>query len=455
MEPQMQLDAQAAVAERQQSTGLQTDQWPRSGGEPRWGLAKKVGFRFVFAYLILFILTAQEIASIPGIDFVVEKYHGLWHRIVPWIGKHVLRLSYDMPMGPSGSGDKTYDWVLALCYLVLAVVVSVVWSVLDRKRTSYSRLHHWLRLAVRFSLGVAMIMYGTAKAIPLQMPAPSLGRLLEPYGDSSPMGILWTFIGASAPFEIFTGCAELLGGILLLLPRTTLLGALICIADSTMVFVLNMSYDVPVKLYSFHLLLMGVFLIVPDLGRLGKMFILNRPVAPAQSPRFFNGKWLNRVPQAALTALGLFLLGLNFYGAFGAVKQYGWGAPRSPLYGIWDVAELNIDGRDRPPLVTDQSRWRRIIFQSPERLTIQPMAGTNLYYVIDLNTEAGTMDLTKSSDPDWKAGLTYSRVDPEHMTVDGTIDGQRTHAALVRFDDSKFLLRNRGFHWVQELPFNR
>src|SRR5215469_17985336 len=132
MEPRMQVETQA-------QSGLPS-QLPQRIGEAtasfQWSLAKKVAFRFVFAYLILFILTAQEIASIPGINFVVEKYHGLWHRVVPWIGKHVLRLSYDMPMGPSGSGDKTYDWVLALCYLVLAVVVSVVWSVLDRKRSS-------------------------------------------------------------------------------------------------------------------------------------------------------------------------------------------------------------------------------------------------------------------------------------------------------------------------------
>src|SRR5262249_25879994 len=154
-----------------------TVQVPGAGVEPRWGLAKKVCFRFVFAYMVLFILTAQEIQSIPGVSIVIEKYHGIWHVIVPWLGKHLLRLSYDMPMGPSGSGDKTYDWVLALCYVSLAVAATVVWSLLDRKAKRYPRLHQWLRLAVRFSLGVAMIMYGTAKAIPLQMPAPSLARL--------------------------------------------------------------------------------------------------------------------------------------------------------------------------------------------------------------------------------------------------------------------------------------
>jgi len=61
---------------------------------------------------------------------------------------------------------------------------------------------------------------------------------------------------------------ELIGGILLLTPRTSLLGALVCLAAVAEVFVLNMTYDVPVKLLSFHLMLMSIFLLLPELKRL-------------------------------------------------------------------------------------------------------------------------------------------------------------------------------------------
>jgi uncharacterized membrane protein YphA (DoxX/SURF4 family) len=454
MEPKMQVETQLRSSAQPRPAEQQGAQ-PQTGAGPCWSLLKKIGFRFVFAYLVLFILTAQEIESIPGVASVVEKYHGVWHMLVPWVGKHVLRLGYDMSIAPSGSGDRTYDWVLALCYLVLAAAVAAIWSVLDRKRSGYPRLHQWLRLAVRFSLGVAMIMYGTTKAIPLQMPAPSLARLVEPYGDSSPMGMLWTFIGASRSYEMFTGWAELLGGILVLLPRTTLLGALICFADSTMVFTLNMSYDVPVKLYSLQLLLMGVFLIAPDVGRLSNMFILNRRVEPAEPARFFLGKWPNRIPPAALTALGLCLLVLNFYGAWQAREQYGWLAPKSQLYGIWNVEELSVDGTQRPPLTTDEACWRRLIFQSPAGMVIQPMAGANIYYRVTLNMDENTLLLNKSSEPEWKAQMTFQRPDIDQLIIEGDIDGHQTHARLGRLDESRFLLNNRGFHWVQEAPFNR
>ena len=75
------------------------------------------------------------------------------------------------------------------------------------------------------------------------------------------MGVLWSSIGSSPAYESFAGCAELLGGILLIVPRTTTLGALVCLADMTQVFMLNMTYDVPVKLLSFHLILLSLFLL--------------------------------------------------------------------------------------------------------------------------------------------------------------------------------------------------
>jgi hypothetical protein len=46
---------------------------------------------------------------------------------------------------------------------------------------------------------------------------------------------------------------------------------------------LNFCYDVPVKLYSSHLLPMAVFLGTPDLRRLLNLMVWNRPTAPTCS----------------------------------------------------------------------------------------------------------------------------------------------------------------------------
>jgi hypothetical protein len=61
-------------------------------------------------------------------------------------------------------------------------------------------------------------------------------------------------------------------GFLLIFPRTTMLGALVGLADMIQVFMLNMTYDVCVKTTSFHLLLLSLFLLAPDLPRLFTFF---------------------------------------------------------------------------------------------------------------------------------------------------------------------------------------
>lgn len=122
------------------------------------------------------------------------------------------------------------------------------------------------------------------------------------------MGVLWSFAGASRPYEIFVGCAELLGGILLVVPRKTMLGALVCLAGLIQVFMLNMTYDVPVKLFSFHLLLMSLFLLAPDLPRLCRFFFLNRVTENSAQGPLFRSRRANRVALALQVLFGLWLL---------------------------------------------------------------------------------------------------------------------------------------------------
>jgi len=424
------------------------------GAGPRWNLAKRVAFRLAFAYFVLYIIPFP-VDSLPFASALVEKYNSLWQAIVPWVGKHVLRLSYDITVFTNGSGDTTFNYVQVLCFLTLAVVAAAAWSALDRRRPGYERLHQWLRLYVRFSLASAMIGYGAFKVIPLQMPAPYLTRLIQPYGDSSPMGLLWTFIGASKGFEIFTGCAEMLGGVLLIFPRTTLLGALVCLADTTLIFILNMCYDVPVKLYSFHLLVLSIFLLAPDLRRLADLFLFNRGVEAARHLQLFRRKWLNRSALALQVLFGAYLIGWSFYQGYEQWKVYGGGAPKSPLYGIWSVDEFAVDEQVRPPLLTDATRWQRVIFQSPGSLTVQPMSGPNQRFSLDLKMEDRTLSLGKQGDPEWKAGFSFEELEPGLIKLQGEFDGRKTQAKLVRIDESKFLLRSRGFNWIQEAPFNR
>jgi uncharacterized membrane protein YphA (DoxX/SURF4 family) len=164
--------------------------------------------------------------------------------ITEWWSR-VLRV--DAPLVLTGnSGDTAFHWVQMFWLLLLAAVIAAIWTELDRRR-EYAALHRWFRLSVRFALAAQLFYYGMAKVVPTQFPAPSLVTLVEQVGNLSLADMLWTFIGASTPYQVFTGVAEVAAGILLFIPQTATLGALMALADMTQVFVLNMTYDFGLK----------------------------------------------------------------------------------------------------------------------------------------------------------------------------------------------------------------
>ena len=418
-----------------------------------WSPAGRCAFRFLFAYLVLYNLPFP-VNAVPYGPLVTRWYTELWNAVVPWVGRTVFHAT--VSVRPNGSGDTTYNYVQVFCFLVLAAAVAAVWSLLDRRRTNYAALHRGLRVYVRYSLAVAMISYGAVKVIKNQFPAPSPDRLLEPFGEASPMGLLWAFMGASESYTVFGGLCELVGGLLLTTRRTTLLGALVCAAVLGNIVMLNFSYDVPVKLYSCHLLLMALFLIAPDARRLADLLLFNRGTTPAELRPPLRHKWLGHGAVALRTLVVVGFTGLALFGAYQGRRAYGDLAPRPPLYGIWEVETFTLDGRELPPLVTDGTRWRRLAFgRMSTAVSVQGMSGARRYYAMKLDPGAHTLALTKYEDPAWKTSVSYEEAEPGHLALEGTLGGKPFRAKLRRVDESQFLLVNRGFHWINEYPFNR
>jgi hypothetical protein len=218
---------------------------------------------------------------------------------------------------------------------------------------------------------------------------------------------------------------------------------------------LNMTYDVPVKLLSFHLILLSLFLLAPEFQRLADFFFSNRTVRPSTQPQLFTKPRANSIAFAAQIVLGVWLLGTAVYGGWTDWHTYGGGRPKSPLFGIWDVDELSIDGQLRSPLLIDYDRWRRAVFDHPDDMAFQRMDDSFAHYGASINAGDKTMVLTKRSDKGWKANFTFQRTAEDRLILDGSMDSHKIHMRLQLADRSKFMLVSRRFHWIQEYPFNR
>ncbi|HMB91205.1 MAG TPA: hypothetical protein VKP65_10185, partial [Rhodothermales bacterium] len=344
----------------------------------RWSRAQKILFRFGFVYVVLYAL--EHPFGAPFGDLIESASSFIWDRLVPWVGAHVLALSEPITIFPAGSGDTTYNYVQIFTLLVLAAVGCLIWTLLDRKRPNYDKLLSWFTLGVRYYLAFVLLAYGFVKVIKVQFGTPSLERLVTPFGETSPMGLLWSFMGHSTPYTMFTGLGEVTAGLLLFFRRTTTLGALVAFGVMLHVMMLNFSYDVPVKLFSTHLVLLATFLILRDINRIANFFVLNRATEPVALRPLFSKRWMNRAALAFKVIVIGYVVVTGLYGARQSQKQWGHLRSQPALYGLYEVETFVQNGDTLAAVLTDTTRWRRLIVEWPGRANIHAMDNTRLPY---------------------------------------------------------------------------
>ena len=413
-----------------------------------WSKLKLIGFRFIFTYLVFYNFP-EPLGSLKFLSFITKPYDEFWKVICVWVGKVIF--SQEITYQFNGSGDTTYDYILLFCYFCLSLIITIIWTLFERKRFNYSRLFQYLSVYVKYVVALTMITYGSRKIIQSQFPAPWLERLLEPYGDSSPMAILWTFMGSSYPFNVFTGMGEMIGGLLLIFKRIRVLGGLILVAVLANIVMLNFSYDVPVKLYSTHLLLMTFFILLPDLRRLFNFFFFNKAVQPEIYQPLFTKPKMNRWLSIFAKTFVVFFIIYSFYLSHEASKMY---TTKTEFYGIWNVEEIEMNGTRQEPLLTNGTRWRKVIFEYPDWIPVYLVNEKYVRFLLEVNREEQTFVFTVPKEPNLKTRITYSQPNPDEMILEGTWD-EKTFKAKLKRMEKKFLLQERGFHWINEVPYHR
>ncbi|MCM6774805.1 DoxX family protein [Nocardia sp. CDC159] len=434
----------------------------------RWHPFTRIVFRLCVVYFGLYCLLQTYI------PFTLLGLVGRWLRspggpwivtltdpVTGWVGRTFFGVDAVLHED-SGAGDQAAMWVLTFCLLVVAVVAAAVWTALDR-RASHPRLLAWFTLFLRLCLGGQLLSFGFAKLIPTQMPGPTLAQLLQPYGDLSPASVLWLQVGSSHPYEMALGAVEVVAGLLLFVSRTAVLGAAVTLASMAQVLLVNLTFDIPVKLLSAHLLLISLVLLAPYLRRLTNVFVLQRACEPLTQPALFTDNRKNRVALWVPVALGIWVaLGSGYDRWVVWQNQYGPERPKSELYGIWDVREFALDGQPVPPLTTAENRWQRLVFDDPEGATYQRMNGDLVPARADFFPN-GQLQLTAMAEaPDGKVGsqppfatLAAERPTPDRLVLRGKLHDRPVAITLERVDPNSFTLRSRGFHWVQDYPYFR
>ncbi|MCB0609609.1 MAG: hypothetical protein H6562_04975 [Lewinellaceae bacterium] len=413
----------------------------------QWTPIQKIAFRFFAIYLFLFAMSNQFVLSFA--------FDALWRQIVPWFAAHVLHLEQPITVFTNGSGDTTYNYVSLLVFALLALVATAVWTALDRRRQDYGKAFQWLVILIRYYVIYQMVIYGLAKLFYLQFQPPHFGKLIEPYGESSPMGLLWTFMGYSKGYTMFTGFGELAGGLLLLFRNTRTLGALVVFGVMANVMALNFFYDVPVKILSSHLVLMALFLIALDLRRVWQVFVANKAVEAVEIRPLFGNPALEKAKTIIKWMIIVAGLGLGTYSMVSMSAQYGPVANRPALHGLYEVTAFQRNGEELPPLLTDTYRWRWLVIDWKDRAMVKYMNDTERYFDFIPDTTLLTIAVKANGRDGTTDTLRYFPRDTSGFRIEGILEGDTLNIAMKPKKKEDFLLINRGFRWVSEYPFNK
>jgi hypothetical protein len=395
-----------------------------------WPLAARIGFRFAFCYFMLYLFCNGNVTVFTPIDripWVGDVISGWFftpfHPLTQWLGHRLFHLSgVAATWHGGGSGDTAQNWILVGLFVAIALVATLVWSVLDRKREGYPVLYAWLRFIIRLMVGVSMLWYGFDKVFPIQMQPPTLGVLNEPFGQMSPDSLLWSMLGAMPVYEMICGWAEVVAGVLLLVRKTSLAGALLTTFIMTNVLLYNLFYDVPVKLFAAHLVLFALFVILADVVPLYRFFVLNKSAEP-------KGVWVPPASRVgilkAMKIAEICYLVLAFITAANAINNrwtlFQAGQKPSLLIGAWAVTDASP-----APIKTAEDRpWTNIYFDNTYRAMVRDTSGQlwryNLKYDASKATVEmrGPLDLTK---------FTFTAADPNHLTLTAVRTGAISRA---------------------------
>lgn len=419
-----------------------------------WSLFQKIGFRFILVYFSLHI-AAFYLSFLPFSERLVYWITYGIQEIPKWVAKTFM--GFEITVFPNGSGDTTYNYVEVLVFFVLALVACIIWSFIDRKRPSYNKLLRLFGVYVSYYVAAYMLSYGLSKIFYIQFSEPSFNALFRTYGESSPMGIAWTFMGASKTYTMFSGFAEFIGGLLLFHRRTRTFGALLVFAVMFNVFMMNMSYDIPVKLFSFHLMIKALFVASLDYKRILNLFVLKRGTSFSNrlTPIFENKKLGIAATVVKFAFIGYALYAYTDFNMGYAKQRYD--SPKPHLYGVYDASYFVVNKDTLPPLLTDEVRWRRLLVDkgfSSDYMVVKGMEGQNRWYKYELDSVKQTLKMTSTRDSLDVLDLHFVKND-SLLTFTGLWKKDSIRIELEKFDLTSLRLTNRGFHWINEYPYNR
>lgn len=423
-----------------------------------WSFFRKLTFRFLFIYFIIYI---SPWTWLDDHIAIFSKINGYYYSAVEWLVELFNNWFFHFAkttIQNNGSGDTSLNYEMVFTMLIIALVGSLIWSAVDYKRLSYNQARYWLRTFIRYFLMIQCFIYGIIKLYALQMPFPHLSLLATPLGDLLPMRLSWMFIGYSAPYQMFSGFMEILAGLFLFNRKTITLGLLLAFSVFVNVMVLNLSYDIPVKLFSMHLVVFCLYLLLQESERLMDFFLYNRITQQNTIDQVsFPKKWMQISRWVGKIVFFLVFFVLVVYNQRDRYLS-NLNQPETLPFasGMYDVRVFSLNGETVPNLHSDTLIWKDIIFNKNGTGSVNS-TDTSFrqvyrrgYFQTIADTAAKSIAFKKiRTDSQNIARFRYDVIDSQTIQFKGTWKNDSL-LVLLKKSNRHFQLSEKQFHWISE-----
>lgn len=407
-------------------------------------------FYLVFYFMFLSNFIADSVSGLgifPVGEHINKPFNYISDAFVGAVNSLFIHNTYAEDIY-TGIGDTSWFIMACLTYLITAILISLIWTMID-KGESKNRLYPLLYVYARYYLAFVLSGYGLTKLFSTQFGDPQLSHLIVPLGNIDPHILLWTFMGASESYNIFSGVVETTAAILLLFKRTTRLGSFIAIAILVNVLIINIGYDTLVKAFIANLLLIDLFILGPHIKQVLNFFLLNRYSSVDDGIIRLDLRLRPWVRYGVKSLIIVFMLFVHSKVNMKMLRNSS-NPKLARLEGIYETKEFFRNRQIHPPLTTDGLRFRRIVINKGGYLSFQFMNDSTVQFDIKADTINKSIELSTWRDSTFKSKLHYSIVGPRQYLFDGIYNGDSIRVSARKIDVNKFnLLRSKGkVKWV-------
>jgi hypothetical protein len=304
---------------------------------------------------------------------------------------------------------------------------------------------------------LTLILYGLAKVLVLQFGELDLLTLENKMGSYTGMSFLWRFMSYSPFYAQVTGWVEIIGGLLLLFRSTTFLGATISLVAMINVVVIDIGYDVSVKMFAIHLLLMVVILVGYNIQRLVQFFVFNKTMIPSVKYESLFPEKLKILQYILKVGIILYFSISQFVFQGGRLDRKSTESEAPSLSSVYFVKHQTINGKHAVgDSIPENLQWEAIFINGSSYLknsmVIQDAKGSRKYFTTETDTLKKTLLFYPFRGKKEDAStFTYEKLEDKKMRFEGIYQGDTISIVTESKAMEDYRLIQSKIKWIRDL----